>query len=192
MTDEYDTGAAIIRLMQGVVYKESDESTWQALGRFGPAVRDHFATIGLDVVIDDNEGFAYLVSRPDQEGEDPSPRLVRRRALTYQVSLLLVLLRKRLIEFETSSSDARLVLTTDQLVDLLRVFGTESTNEARLVDQAETTIRKAAELGFLRPLRGQRDQWEVRRILKAYVDAQTMSDFAGKLREYAGKLDDDE
>mgnify|MGYP000341904880 CR=1 FL=1 len=192
MTDEYDTGAAIIRLMQGVVYKESDESTWQALGRFGPAVRDHFATIGLDVVIDDNEGFAYLVSRPDQEGEDPLPRLVRRRALTYQVSLLLVLLRKRLIEFETSSSDARLVLTTDQLVDLLRVFGTESTNEARLVDQAETTIRKAAELGFLRPLRGQRDQWEVRRILKAYVDAQTMSDFAGKLREYAGKLDDDE
>ncbi|REF29182.1 DUF4194 domain-containing protein [Calidifontibacter indicus] len=192
MTDEYDTGAAIIRLMQGVVYKESDESTWQALGRFGPAVRDHFATIGLDVVIDDNEGFAYLVSRPDQEGEDPLPRLVRRRALTYQVSLLLVLLRKRLIEFETSSSDARLVLTTDQLVDLLRVFGTESTNEARLVDQAETTIRKAAELGFLRPLRGQRDQWEVRRILKAYVDAQTMSDFAGKLREYAGKRDDDE
>lgn len=192
MTDEYDTGAAIIRLMQGVVYKESDESTWQALGRFGPAVRDHFATIGLDVVIDDNEGFAYLVSRPDQEGEDPLPRLVRRRALTYQVSLLLVLLRKRLIEFETSSSDARQVLTTDQLVDLLRVFGTESTNEARLVDQAETTIRKAAELGFLRPLRGQRDQWEVRRILKAYVDAQTMSDFAGKLREYAGKLDDDE
>lgn len=192
MTDEYDTGAAIIRLMQGVVYKESDESTWQALGRFGPAVRDHFATIGLDVVIDDNEGFAYLVSRPDQEGGDPLPRLVRRRALTYQVSLLLVLLRKRLIEFETSSSDARLVLTTDQLVDLLRVFGTESTNEARLVDQAETTIRKANELGFLRPLRGQRDQWEVRRILKAYVDAQTMSDFAGKLREYAGKRDDDE
>lgn len=192
MTDEYDTGAAIIRLMQGVVYKESDESTWQALGRFGPAVRDHFATIGLDVVIDDNEGFAYLVSRPDQEGEDPLPRLVRRRALTYQVSLLLVLLRKRLIEFETTSSDARLVLTTDQLVDLLRVFGTESTNEARLVDQAETTIRKANELGFLRPLRGQRDKWEVRRILKAYVDAQTMSDFAGKLREYAGKRDDDE
>ena len=192
MTDEYDTGAAIIRLMQGVVYKESDESTWQALGRFGPAVRDHFATIGLDVVIDDNEGFAYLVSRPDQEGEDPLPRLVRRRALTYQVSLLLVLLRKRLIEFETTSSDARLVLTTDQLDDLLRVFGTESTNEARLVDQAETTIRKANELGFLRPLRGQRDKWEVRRILKAYVDAQTMSDFAGKLREYAGKRDDDE
>lgn len=192
MTDEHDTGAAIIRLMQGVIYKESDEVTWQALERFGPAVRDHFGAIGLDVVIDDNEGFAYLVSRPEEEGQDPLPRLIRRRALSYQVSLLLVLLRKRLIEFETSSSDARLVLTTEQLVDLLRVFGTESTNDARLVDQAETTIRKVADLGFLRQLRGQRDQWEVRRILKAYVDAQTMSDFAGKLREYAGKATADD
>lgn len=192
MTDEHDTGAAIIRLMQGVIYKESDEATWQALDRFGPAVRDHFATIGLNVVIDDNEGYAYLVARPDEEGQDPLPRLVRRRALTYNVSLLLVLLRKRLVEFETSSSDTRLVLTTEQLVDLMRVFRAESTNDARMVDQAETTIRKAAELGFLRQLRGQRDQWEVRRILKAYVDAQTMSDFAGKLREYAGKAAADE
>ncbi len=49
------------------------------------------------------------------------------------------------------------------------------------------TIRKAAELGFLRALKGQADHWEVRRILKAYVDAETLSDFAGRLREYAGK-----
>ena len=60
------------------------------------------------------------------------------------------------------------------------------------MDQAETTIKKAAELGFLRPLRGQRDHWEVRRILKAYVDAQTLSDFAAKLREYVGTAANDE
>jgi hypothetical protein len=69
---------------------------------------------------------------------------------------------------------------------MLRLFQADSTNDARVVDQAETTIRKAAELGFLRQLRGQRDHWEVRRILKAYVDAQTLSDFAAKLRQYAG------
>jgi hypothetical protein len=114
------------------------------------------------------------------------PRLVRRRALTYHVSLLLVLLRKRLVEFESSSGDTRLVLTTEQIVEMLRLFQAESSNDARSVDQAEATIKKAAELGFLRPVRGQADHWEVRRILKAYVDAQTLSDFAAKLREYAG------
>ena len=119
-------------------------------GTPGRRVRDHFATIGVDVVHDDVEGYAYLRSRPVEEGEEALPRLVRRRALTYNVSLLLVLLRKRLMEFETTGAEGRLVLTTDQIVEMLRLFQAESSNDARVVDQAETTIRKAAELGFLR------------------------------------------
>jgi hypothetical protein len=191
MSNEHAVASAIIRLMQGVVYRESDEDTWLTLERLGAGVRDHFATIGVDVVVDDAEGYAYLRSRPEEDGE-ALPRLVRRRALTYNVSLLLVLLRKRLVEFETTGGDGRLVLTTDQIVELLRLFQAESTNDARVVDQAETTIKKAAEFGFLRQLRGQSDHWEVRRILKAYVDAQTLSDFAAKLREYAGVVAADE
>lgn len=171
--------------MQGVVYKEADEDSWLAIERQGGAVRDHFATIGVEVVVGDSEGYAYLRARPDTEGEEALPRLVRRRSLTYNVSLLLVLLRKRLVEFETSGSEGRLVLSRDQIVEMLRLFLADSTNEARTVDTAESTIKKAAEFGFLRALRGQPDHWEVRRILKAYVDAQTLNDFAGKLKEYA-------
>jgi len=192
MSNEHAVASAIVRLMQGVVYRESGEDTWLTLERLGAGVRDHFATIGVDVVVDDAEGYAYLRSRPSEDGDEALPRLVRRRALTYNVSLLLVLLRKRLVEFETAGGDGRLVLTTDQIVELLRIFHAESTNDARVVDQAETTIRKVAELGFLRQLRGQSDHWEVRRILKAYVDAQTLSDFAAKLREYAGAAASDE
>ncbi|AVM00981.1 hypothetical protein C6V83_12670 [Gordonia iterans] len=186
MNDEQAVPAAIIRLMQGVVYRENDEDTWRTVERSGASVRDHFATIGVDVVIDEDEGYAFLRTRPDVEGEEPLPRLVRRRTLTYKVSLLLVLLRKRLVEFETSGGEGKLVLTTEQIVEMMRLFQAESTNEARVVDGVEATVKKAAELGFLRQLRGQSDHWEVRRILKAYVDAQTLSDFAGKLREYAG------
>jgi hypothetical protein len=192
VSNEHAVASAIIRLMQGVVYRETDEDTWITLERLGGGVRDHFATIGIDVVVDDAEGYAYLRSQPTEDGEEALPRLVRRRALTYNVSLLLVLLRKRLVEFETTGGEGRLVLTTDQIVEMLRLFQAESTNDARAVDQAETTIKKAVELGFLRQLRGQNDHWEVRRILKAYVDAQTLSDFAAKLREYAGTADPDE
>lgn len=188
MSDVRAVASAIIRLMQGVVYRESDEETWLTLERSGAGVRDHFATIGVDVVVDTDEGYAFLRSRPEVEGEDALPRLVRRRTLTYSVSLLLVLLRKRLVEFETSGGEGRLVLSTEQIVEMLRLFQAESSNEARIVDSVESTIRKAAELGFVRQLRGQGDHWEVRRILKAYVDAETLNDFAGKLREYAGEV----
>ena len=186
MSDDHAVASAIIRLMQGVIYRESDEDSWLTLERSGAGVRDHFATIGVEVVVDTDEGYAFLRSRPEVEGEEALPRLVRRRTLTYSVSLLLVLLRKRLVEFETGGGEGRLVLTTEQIVEMLRLFQAESTNDAKIVDNVETTIKKAVELGFLRQLRGQGDHWEVRRILKAYVDAETLSDFAGKLREYAG------
>jgi hypothetical protein len=183
--EEHATAAAIIQLMRGVIYREQDDTTWATLGHSAPPIRDHFAAIGVDVVVDATEGYAYLQTRPDADGEDPLPRLVNRRTLTYNLSLLLVLLRKRLVEFETAGAEGKLVLSRDQIVEMLRLFLTESTNEARVVDQVDTTIRRAADLGFLRQLRGRSDQWEVRRILKAYVDAQTLSDFAGKLTEYA-------
>ncbi|MEO6204243.1 MAG: DUF4194 domain-containing protein [Mycobacteriales bacterium] len=186
MSDERMIASAIIKLMQGVVYSESDEDTWLTLERSGAGVRDHFATIGVEVVVDDNEGYAYLRSLPEHDGDEPLPRLVRRRALTYNVSLLLVLLRKRLMEFETTGGEGRLVLTTEQVVDMLRLFQADSSNDARIVDQAETTIRKAAELGFVKALRGQSDHWEVRRILKAYIDAEAVSGFADSLRARVG------
>lgn len=192
MTDDHAISSAIIRLMRGVVYRESDEDIWATLERSGAGVRDNFTTIGVDVIVDESEGYAYLRSHPEEEGEEPLPRLVRRRALTYNVSLLLVLLRKRLLEFEITGGEGRLVLSTDQIVEMLQLFQAESTNEARLVEQADNTIKKAVELGFLRQLRGQTDQWEVRRIIKAYVDAQTLSDFAGKLRQYAGTAGPDD
>lgn len=180
--------SAIICLMRGVVYRESDETTWAALDRQAPAIRDHFGAIGVDVVVDDSEGYAYLQTTPDSgEGDDALPRLVKRRALTFNVSLLLVLLRKRLVEFETSGTEGKLVLTRDQVLEMLRLFLAESTNDARVIDQVDATVRKVVELGFLRQMRGRSDEYEVRRILKAYVDAQTLADFAGKLAEYAAR-----
>jgi hypothetical protein len=184
--EERAVASAIIQLMRGVVYRENDESTWIILDRNPAGIRDHFAAIGIDVIIDNAEGYAYLRTRPEADGEEPLPRLVNRRTLTYNLSLLLVLLRKRLVEFETAGGEGKLVLSRNQLVEMLRLFLAESTNEARVIDQVDTTIRRAADLGFLHQLRGRTDQWEVRRVLKAYVDAQTLSDFAGRLAEYAG------
>ncbi|MGB6059991.1 MAG: DUF4194 domain-containing protein [Microthrixaceae bacterium] len=186
--DEHAVASTIIDLMRGVVYQESQTTAWQTLDRHGGQVRDHFATLGVDVVVDDTEGYAYLRTRPDVDGEDPLPRLVRRRTLTHHQSILLVLLRKRLVEFETAGAGDKLVLTREQLVDDLRTFLPASAKESRMVDNVDTTIRQVADMGFLRPLRQGDDRWEVRRILKAYVDAETLGDYAARLEEYADDL----
>ena len=105
--------------------------------------------------------------------------------------MLLALLRKRLAEFDATSSDTRLVLSREQIVEMLRLYLPESTNEARLVDNIETYLNRVVEMGFLRKLRGQDDLYEVRRIIKAYVDGQWLSDFDARLDEYLAGLGED-
>ena len=52
------------------------------------------------------------------------------------------------------------------------------------MDRIDTDINRIVELGFLRRLRDRGDQFEVRRILKAFVDAQWLSEFEQRLAQY--------
>jgi hypothetical protein len=136
-------------------------------------------------MFDEAEGYAYLRQRPRSLEEANMPRLVQRRPLSFPVSLILVLLRKKLAEFDATGGDTRLVVSREDIAEQMRLFLTETANEARLLDRMETHLNKVVELGFLRRLRGQDSQYEVRRILKAFVDAQWLDDFGQRLDAYA-------
>jgi hypothetical protein len=182
---ELDLPLVVTSLMKGVVYQDQHEKVWSHLLPLRAPVADYVETMGLVVVIDEAEGYAFLRSRPVEDDEQAVPRLIARRSLSYPVSLLLALLRKRLAQFDADNSDTRLILGRDQIVELVRVFLPPNSNEARLVDQIDTHLTKVVELGFLRRLPGEDNLFEVRRILKAFVDAQWLSDFADRLAAYA-------
>jgi len=177
---------AITRLFKGVVYREADEKLWQRLTELSAQARDYVAVLGLELVLDDTEGYAFLRSSPNADPE--LPRLIPRRQLTFHVSLLLALLRARLAEFDQQNSETRLIMTTEQIGDMVSVFLPESSNEARIQDQLAANIKKVTELGFLRKLRGQEGAFEVARILKAYVDAQWLEEFDARLADYRAAL----
>ena len=183
----------MVHLLKGVLYRDDDERQWASLLRLQARVREQAAVLLLDLVLDEAEGHAYLKSRPDPDESDGAPRLPRlvpRRPLSYPVSLMLALLRKRLAEFDAGGGDTRLVLSRDEIAELMRVFLPGGTNEARLIDQVDATTNKVVELGFLRRLKPaagiaqDRAHYEVRRILKAFVDAQWLAEFDGRLEVY--------
>lgn len=180
--------ALVITLMKGVLYQESDGEFWLSLRHWQAQVRDYVAVLGLELVLDEAEGYAFLRSRRAAEGDPELPRLVARRPLSFPVSLLLALLRRKLAEFDASGGDTRLILSRDEVIELIRVFLPEGSNEARLMDQLDTHLNKIAELGFIRRLRGQEQVIEVRRILKAFVDAQWLADFDARLAAYLAYL----
>lgn len=192
-----DLPVLAITLLKGVVYREDDERVWAALLDLQARVRDYMAVLRLDLVLDEAEGHAFLRSMPDPEEEDGAPRpprLIARRPLSFPVSLLLALLRRKLAEFDAAAGETRLVLTREAIVDLIRVFLPAGSNEVKLVGQIETHINRLVELGFLRRLKpvngweAEPTSFEVRRILKAFVDAQWLADFDQRLAAYQAQL----
>jgi hypothetical protein len=177
----------VTRLFRGVVYAEADEKIWQSLTALESQARDYVAVLGLDLILDESEGYAFLRSREDPEGN--LPRLIQRRRLTFDVSLLLALLRGRMLEFDTNSSELRLIMTGQEITDMVAVFLPESSNQARILDKLGANIKKVVELGFLRKLSGHTETYEVARILKAYVDAQWLEEFDARLADYRATLD---
>ena len=185
--------SVIVPLLKGVLYREQDARVWSILLRLQAQVRDFVAVLGLSLSLDEAEGYAYLRSRDDVSVDDDDtnaamPRLVARRSLSFAVSLLLALLRKRLAEFDASGGDSRLVLSRDDVVELIRVFLPSGSNETRIVDQVETHLNKIVDLGFVRKLKassvGLAPSFEVQRIIKAFVDAQWLAEFDQRLAAY--------
>ncbi len=174
----------MISLLKGVTYHETDPPLWQTLLTLQARVRDYVEHIGLDLVLDEAEGYAYLRQRPLAEGDPELPRLVPRRQLGYPVSLLLALLRKKLAEFDARGGDARLIVSSEEIADMVRIFFADGTNEARLRDRIDQHVNRIVEMGFLRRLRGRGDTFEVRRILKTFVDAQWLGELDRRLNEY--------
>lgn len=192
-----DLSVLLIGLLKSVLYREGDERLWTSLLNLQARVRDYVAVLNLELVLDEAEGYAFLKSRPEPDEGDTVPRLPRlvaRRPLSYPVSLLLALLRRKLAEFDASGGDTRLVLSRDDIVEIVRLFLPDGPNEARLIDQIETTINKVVELGFLRKLKPSAGasaglgNYEVRRILKAFVDAQWLAEFDARLAIYQSQL----
>lgn len=174
----------LIQLMKGPLYRDSHERLWEPLIRLRSRLADYVGVLGLRLEVDESDGYAYLRSLPDGETDTPFPRLVIRHTLPFHVSLLLALLRKRLAEFDASSAEARLVLSREQIVEMLRLYLPESSDEVKTVKAVDGHIRRVEELGFLQRLRGSDDQFEVRRILRAFVDGQWLSDFDRRLAAY--------
>ena len=176
--------AALIHLLKAVLYRDQQGVIWQEMRLHHNAIQDYVKVIGLVLIIDEAEGYAYLEQAEPNGEEEPLPRLVQRRALSYRVSLLCVLLRKRIVEQDAGGGDNRVIISRQQMIDSMQVFLPELGNEAKIADQINTTINRVVEYGFLRRLKDQPDQFEISRIIKGLLTADWLDNFDKQLDDY--------
>lgn len=179
----------IIKLLQGAVHYD-DKDIWENLLSNRTSVEDYFENIGVKVFINEPDGYAYLKQKEFEEDDKNYylPRLTRRIPLSYDVTLLCVLLREKLLQYDVGSTDSTRspILTREDLHEMLLPFFREKTDEKKQRGKLDAIINKVIDLGFLRPLKNPgNEEYEIRAIIKAKITAETLNDIKQRLQKHA-------
>lgn len=172
----------LVQLLKGIVYV--NDKYWDELLQHKLDVKRYFSDIYLDVIIDESEGYAYLKQKVYEDEETEIPKLIEKRQLNFHVSLVCLLLRKHLIENDSEGASSIAYLTREDILNMMQPFLKETTNEAHQIKQIDTAIKKVIDEGFLRKLKTDEDQYEVNRIIKAFVNADTVKESLEKLKNH--------
>ena len=186
---------AAVRLLQGVVY--SDElRPWEIVLSSQSPLTSYFARLGLLLVVDESEGLAYLRQMVEEElpeGYEHLPKLFHKKRLSYDATLLCVLLREELRRFEDEDvHNERCVVEVAQLFDQWRTFFPPQHDEVRQRRDLSIAINKLDELGYIRKFSDEPEAWEIRRILKARLPIAELENLRTQLQEAAQRRSQDE
>lgn len=176
----------LIHLFQGIIYQQEQSELWTSLLSSQAQIQDYVNILGLQLLIDEAEGYAYLRQRAvgELDAEIELPRLIQKRSLSFPASLLCILLRKKLLEEDASGGELRVMLTEEQIIQMMQIYLPSNQNEVRTVNVIQTAINKVIELGILRRLTTDHKRYEIKRIIKALIDADWLVQLEQKLSEY--------
>jgi hypothetical protein len=184
-----ERGIAAVKLLQGVVYSD-DEEAWSILLNNESDVAEYFSEIGLALVIDRGEGIAYLKQFDDDErseGYERLPRLFRKTPLSYESTLLCVLLRDEYRRFEEEDLDnERCVAETDSVFEMWKSFFPADSDEVVLRKRLTAALNQLEKLKFVRSLPSDVDSWEVRKLLKARIPIEELETLRDRLAKAEG------
>jgi hypothetical protein len=177
----------IVQLLKGPLYSDEQEH-WNNLLKYQVEITQHFSGLGLETLVQKEDGYAFI-RQSELDDKGTTIGLVTRRPLTYEVSLLCVLLRKLLDDFEISNTEnKRFYLKRKQLRAELETFFKEKSNKVKLLKDLDSYINQVLELGYLKITDSDEqyrdeDTFEVRTIIKARFNNDVCLDFLNQLKE---------
>lgn len=175
-----------VKLLQGAV-SDDQEDLWQELVQYEVELTGFFEQIAVSLIIDKRDGYAYL--KQMELEEDKTIGLVRRTPLTYEMTLVCVLLREWIQEFETNDLETKnLYITPKQFRERLEMFFKERTNELKFIRELNKYLAECEKFGFVKlvhkdALYEDENRYEVKRIIKARITNDELEKFKKLLED---------
>ena len=187
---------AYISLLKGIIIKENKEKIWDTILNYRNQIEDYFRQLGLTLKLYEEEGYCYLQQIEDDEANNLL-KLVPKTQLSLHLSLLLVSLRKYMLE-STANGDEKIVISKEEIFIKMKNYLKETSNEIRQEKEITSYIKKIEEMKFIRKLKKSDNKYEILRLLASFVDAQWLDDLNKCILEYkeyiekGGGIEDEE
>lgn len=176
---------AIIRLLKGTV--ERNNSVWSDLTTYQDEIQDYISVVGLELIIKKDEGFAFIKQIEQEDGS--TLNLVSRRQIGFETSIVLVVLRQILEEFDSNPTETQSFekfITNTEIKEEVELFLPEKYNKVKFIKDLDGYINSAEKLGFLKEVKKMENEtrYQIHRIIKEKITLNDLQEFKNKLQEY--------
>jgi hypothetical protein len=176
---------AIVRLLKSTV--ERNSSIWGDIVHYQDEIQAYISQMGLELIVKKDEGFAFLKQFEDSEGNTLG--LITRRQIGFETSIVLVVLRQSLEEFDSNPTQFLVTekfITDSEIREELELFLQEGYNKLKFKKELEKYIRNAVELGYLKEIskKDNETKYQIHRIIKEKITLDILQEFKTKLQEY--------
>ena len=178
----------LIKLLKGPV-EYLEKSAWDQLLQYQVELTRFLQQLGLVLVLEKDDGYAYLEQQRLDE-EENVVGWVRRIQLGYEESILLVLLRDMMAEFEVGEAGAReLIKKRREIKEYAELFFKENPSRVKFIRDLDRLIDKVEELDFIEKVENtepaDEQKFRIKKIIKARVDHEILENFKQQLTEHA-------
>ena len=94
---------AVVKLLKGFV--EKDDVVWNDLLDYQSEIQDYISVMGLELIVKKDEGFAFV--KQMKFDEDKTLNMVSRRSYGFEVSVILIVLRQILEDFDSNPTESQ-------------------------------------------------------------------------------------
>lgn len=174
-----------IKLLKGPI-EYVEKSSWEKLIQYKVELTTFLQQLGLGLVLDEQDGYAYVKHLQTEEEENPVT-WIQRRALTYEESVMLVLLREMMAEFEVGEATNReLIKKRREIKEYAELFFKENASRVKFLKEIDRLIDKAEENGFLDKTEqhdlADEQKFRIKKIIKAKVNSEELDLFYQQLQ----------
>lgn len=178
----------LIKLLKGPV-EYLEKTAWEQLLAYQNELTRFLQGLGLMLVLEKEDGYAYLEQIRLDEEENVAG-WIRRIPLGYEESVLLVLLRDMMAEFEVGEVSTReLIKKRREIKEYAELFFKENPSRVKFIRDLDRLIDRAEEMDFLEKVENSdlvdEEKFRIKKIIKARVDNEILENFKQQLTQHA-------